>query len=72
MTGQSILVTETRRGSSRTYTGAFSGQPFVLTMREAACSDGMSDRSYRYEVALTVGGGERKGCADPGTALKAE
>jgi uncharacterized membrane protein len=46
--------------------GTFQDKPFKLITRlKPDCSDGMSDRVYPQEVALTVGGEERRGCAAP-------
>jgi uncharacterized membrane protein len=51
---------------SGTWSGALGGRPFVLRARpQPDCSDGMSDRRYPIAVALTVGGEERTGCAEP-------
>jgi uncharacterized membrane protein len=48
------------------WTGSLGGSPFVLRTRpHAGCSDGMSDNRYPIAVALTVGGEERTGCAEP-------
>ena len=48
------------------WSGTLGGQPFRLRSREqAGCSDGMSDRRYPIAVELTVGGEERRGCAEP-------
>jgi uncharacterized membrane protein len=50
-----------------TWTGSLDGRPFVLRARpEQGCSDGMSDRRYPLAVELTVGGEERRGCAEGG------
>jgi uncharacterized membrane protein len=50
-----------------TWTGSLDGRPFVLRIRpEPGCSDGMSDRRYPLAVELTVGGEERRGCAEGG------
>jgi len=47
------------------WTGSFQGKPFVLRVQPAVrCSDGMSDKAYDWEAVLTVGGEERKGCAE--------
>jgi uncharacterized membrane protein len=47
------------------WTGSFQGKPFVLRVQPAVrCSDGMSDKVYDWEAMLTVGGEERKGCAE--------
>ena len=52
-------------GGGGTWRGALEGKPFVLTARpEAGCSDGMSDNRYPLAVDLTVGGEERRGCAE--------
>ena len=49
-----------------TWTGTLGGKPFVLRTRpQAGCSDGMSDNRYPIAVALTVGGEQRTGCAQP-------
>ena len=48
------------------WTGSLGGSPFVLRTRpQPGCSDGMSDNRYPIGVALTVGGEERTGCAEP-------
>jgi uncharacterized membrane protein len=48
-----------------TWTGTLEGKPFVLTTRrQPGCSDGMSDRRYPLAVELTVGGEQRRGCAE--------
>lgn len=48
--------------------GALDGSPFELRARRAGgrqgCSDGMSDRVYRWDVTLRVRGEDRRGCAD--------
>lgn len=47
------------------YVGAHQGKPFVLRLQPAVnCSDGMSDRKYDWSADLTVGGEERRGCAE--------
>jgi uncharacterized membrane protein len=52
-------------GGGGTWRGALGGKAFVLTARpEAGCSDGMSDNRYPLAVDLTVGGEERRGCAE--------
>ena len=52
-------------GGGGTWRGALYGKPFVLTARpEAGCSDGMSDNRYPLAVDLTVGGEQRRGCAE--------
>ncbi|HEU4705028.1 MAG TPA: hypothetical protein VFS45_04905 [Sphingomicrobium sp.] len=52
--------------ASGSWSGALGGLPFVLRTRpQPSCSDGMSDERYPIAVALTVGGEERTGCAEP-------
>ena len=52
-------------GGGGTWRGALGGKPFVLTARpQAGCSDGMSDNRYPLAVDLTVGGEQRRGCAE--------
>ena len=47
------------------WAGRFKGKPFVLRVQPAVrCSDGMSDKVYDWEAVLSVGGEERKGCAE--------
>lgn len=56
-----------RPGGGGTWTGTLEGRPFALRTRpQAGCSDGMSDRRYPVAVELTVGGEERRGCAEAG------
>ena len=46
--------------------GNLGGKPFELRTRpEPGCSDGMSDNRYPIAVALSVGGEQRTGCAQP-------
>lgn len=48
------------------WVGQLGGKDFELRTRpEPGCSDGMSDKSYPIEVALTVNGEQRRGCAEP-------
>lgn len=56
-----------RPGGGGAWTGTLEGRPFALRTRpQAGCSDGMSDRRYPVAVELTVGGEERRGCAEGG------
>ena len=50
---------------AETYSGAWRGAPFVLTIRRRSCTDGLSDRVYPFAVDLRARGGTRRGCADP-------
>lgn len=68
-TGQTFAVAVTGQGSGRLFKGTLGGRPFVLQLREETCSDGMSDRVYRFAADLTVTGEARRGCAEPGESL---
>lgn len=47
------------------WTGFLDNQKFVMRTRpQPGCSDGMSDKRYPVAVTLTVGGEERRGCAE--------
>ena len=47
------------------WVGAFRGKPFALRVQPAlGCSDGMSDKRYDWDATLSVGGEERRGCAE--------
>ena len=53
-------------GGGGNWVGQLNGQKFEMRTRpEAGCSDGMSDKSYPIAVELTVGGEQRRGCAEP-------
>lgn len=43
----------------------------TITLRPATCSDGMSDRVYRLEAEVMLGGEQLKGCAESQAALDA-
>lgn len=45
------------------FSGVMQGTSFDLTITEAECSDGMSDRVYPYTATLLLGGEQRRGCA---------
>jgi uncharacterized membrane protein len=61
----SVVETTRTLGANEVYRGSLGGRPFVLTLSRAACSDGMSDRSYQFTALLEVRGETRRGCADP-------
>ena len=70
--GQAFTVVAAQDGTGWQFKGTLTGQPFALKLRLETCSDGMSDRSYRYAADLAVMGEARKGCAEPGTEFKPE
>jgi uncharacterized membrane protein len=47
------------------------GEAFVVTLRDAECSDGMSDRVYPLEAEVKYKGETLKGCANSQAALDA-
>ena len=52
-------------GGRGTWTGQLDGRLFEMRTRpEPGCSDGMSDKRYPIAVELTVGGEQRRGCAE--------
>jgi uncharacterized membrane protein len=63
--GDVVATRRTFGPGSETYAGTFRGGPFVLTLRRAPCSDGMSERPFAFTVTLQVAGETRRGCADP-------
>lgn len=44
------------------YSAAADGQPFVATVADEACADGMSGMPYPHTVSVTVLGTEYRGC----------
>jgi uncharacterized membrane protein len=64
--GTRIWTSYSASSSGGIWTGALAGSRFVLRSRQQpGCSDGMSDKSYPLAVELTVGGEQRRGCAEP-------
>ncbi len=63
-----VVATNAALGTSGT-TGTWTAQagttPVVLTVTQAACSDGMSDLKYDYTAELREGDVVLKGCAFP-------
>jgi len=47
------------------------GEAFTITLREAQCSDGMSERVYPLEAEVLYKGETLKGCANSQAALDA-
>jgi uncharacterized membrane protein len=64
-TGTRVWAKVETSGDRSVWTGALTGEPFVLAIRPSNdCSDGMSDKVYAYEAALAVRGEVRRGCAE--------
>lgn len=61
----SVVDTTRTLGAEEVYRGSLGGRPFVLRIRRASCSDGMSDRTWQFTAVLEVRGETRRGCADP-------
>lgn len=61
--GTAIEVSRFAGRGGVAFSGVLEGAPFELTVSEASCSDGMSDRSYPFAATLKVGTETRRGCA---------
>jgi uncharacterized membrane protein len=53
------------QGDVTVFAGGQGAGGLRLTLRKAACSDGMSDRSYPLTAEVEAGGKTLKGCAAP-------
>lgn len=63
--GTALTASETPFARGSTWDGTHAGQPFSLTLREdGGCSDGMSERDYRYHADFDIAGQQLHGCAD--------
>lgn len=60
--GQSITVSRFAGRGGLSFSGALDGRSFDMAVPPAACSDGMSDRTYPYVVTLRIGEDMREGC----------
>ncbi len=64
--GTRVWTRYAETADSQTWIGALNRQPFELRLRrKAACSDGMSDKTYPMSAELLVHGERRQGCAEP-------
>lgn len=61
--GERIAVDRFAGRNGVSFSGDLDGAPFVLAITPGECSDGMSDRTYPFAVALQVRGEQRHGCA---------
>ena len=61
--GAVIAVRRFAGNNGLNFSGELDGRAFDMAVTEAACSDGMSDRSYPFTVTLQLGGELRNGCA---------
>jgi uncharacterized membrane protein len=60
--GTAIPVRRFAGNNGLAFTGTLGGAPFDMAVAEAACSDGMSDRRYRFTVTLKIADEVRRGC----------
>lgn len=63
--GMRIVVSRKVTAESVEYAGILDGKPLSLTLRAGPCSDGMSDKVYRYSATREIGPDVQRGCAGP-------
>ena len=61
--GTAIAVQRFAGNNGLNFSGKLGERAFDMAVTEAACSDGMSDRTYPFTVTLQIGGEMRNGCA---------
>lgn len=61
--GQHAALTRRDLPNGAEFSGKLGGSAIRLIVTRAACSDGMSDRSYPFTAVLTIGADRRDGCA---------
>ena len=61
--GITFPATATSLGSGYRYVGTMANTKVTLTITPGKCSDGMSDRTYAFTAALTIGDRYMRGCA---------
>ncbi len=57
------VVREVRGDGGERASGVLQDEPLELAIAAGKCSDGMSDRSYEWQAALTIGSTRFAGCA---------
>jgi len=62
MAGQAIRVTRFAGRGGLGFSGTLEGQPLDLAVAPGTCFDGMSDRTYPFTVAITLGTQHLSGC----------
>jgi uncharacterized membrane protein len=60
--GTTIPVQRFAGNNGLGFTGKLGERSFDMAVTEAACSDGMSDRTYPFTVTLQIAGETRNGC----------
>jgi uncharacterized membrane protein len=61
--GELVAVERFAGRNGISFSGLLDDQPLVMAVTPGECSDGMSDRSYPFNVTLQVRGEKREGCA---------
>ncbi len=64
VSGIRITVTRRETADGAEYVGALDGKPLMLKVAAGQCSDGMSDRIYRFTAVREIGPDIARGCAD--------
>lgn len=62
--GVRVALRRQDSATGATLTATLDGKPLMLDIRPGGCSDGMSDRVYRYRAVRMVGTETAQGCAD--------
>lgn len=60
--GTTLPVERFSGNNGLSFNGAMGDQSFDMAITHAACSDGMSDRTYPFTVTLRLAGEVRQGC----------
>lgn len=60
--GESIVVTRFAGRGGLSFTGDLLGEQLDMAITPAACSDGMSDRTYPFAVTVQLGEQQLSGC----------
>lgn len=61
--GQHGRLTRIDKPGGAEFSGKLGASAIHLDVTRRTCSDGMSDRTYRFTVVLTIGSERRDGCA---------
>lgn len=62
--GQRARVSRINKAGGAEFSGKLGTAAVHLNVNRQNCSDGMSDRTYRFTAILTIGSERRAGCAD--------
>ena len=61
--GRVLPATETNADGKTVFSGSEGGQAYTLTLVPGDCSDGMSDRVFRFTAEFAIGDAHYRGCA---------